>query len=66
MSTILEKVHYYLPRVPKLKIKLFKDLNGESDEEDAHYKDMQITLKSSYKDTTSQMQLNQFLEVSES
>ena len=32
ISHILEKVHYFLPRVPKLTIQLFRDLNSMVDD----------------------------------
>lgn len=53
ISNILEKVHYYLPRVPRLTVALFRDLNGE-EEDDVDYSGIQVSLKSSYRDTTSQ------------
>jgi len=43
LAMILEKVHFYLPRVPKLTIQLFRDLNGgldESEYDDANFKDL--------------------------
>jgi hypothetical protein len=32
VSSILERIHYFLPRVPKLSIQLFKDLNSFAEE----------------------------------
>jgi hypothetical protein len=69
VSQVLEKVHYYLPRVPKLTVQLYKDLNGfngDEEAEDGYFKDMQVIIKSSYNGTFSQVQLDHFLDVQES
>ena len=71
VSQVLEKIHYYLPRIPKLTIKLFRDEKGElddsSDKETASlFADAKVTIKSSYTGTQSQFQLEQFLQIQES
>lgn len=70
VSQILEKIHFYLPRIPKLKIKLFRDEKGElddsSDKDSSLFADTKVTIKSSYSGTQSQFQLEQFLQIQES
>jgi hypothetical protein len=60
VSAILEKIHFFLPRIPKLTIQLFRDLNSFAEDDSTeladsqlNFKDLQITLKSTYQGTTS-------------
>ena len=58
VSQVLEKIHFYLPRIPKLTIRLFRDEKGElddsSDKEMSLFADAKVTIKSSYAGTQSQ------------
>ena len=62
VKQVLEKIHFYLPRIPKLTIKLFRDEKGElddsSDKELSLFADTQVTIESSYTGTQSQFQLD--------
>jgi hypothetical protein len=68
-SLVLEKIHFYLPRIPKLSLVLFQDQNtGDDSEEERNpnFSNISVTLRSSYDGTTSQMQMNQYLQTAES
>ena len=60
VSQILEKIHFFLPRVPKVTVKLFLDNHHHADDGEQEYKfeGFEVTLKSSYCSTASQHQLN--------
>lgn len=51
VAVILEKIHFYLPRVPKVQIKVFKEQRGRVADEEGELKDLKVTLKSSYHNT---------------
>lgn len=60
VSLILEKIHFFLPRVPKVTIQLFRDNHAhlpysDNDDNDAgDFKDFQVKIQSSYNSTASQ------------
>ena len=60
ISLILEKVHFFLPRIPRVFIQLFKDNHAHlarqanhNDNDDEEFKDFEVTLKSTYCGTAS-------------
>jgi hypothetical protein len=53
IALMLEKIHFFLPRVPKVTIQLFKEESGKVEELRGELKDMSITIKSSYNNTVS-------------
>lgn len=69
VSMILEKIHFFLPRVPKVVVQLFKDNHAhqvrqkdfKEQEESDEFKDFQVSIKSLYTATSSQQQLSEFL-----
>jgi hypothetical protein len=70
---VLEKIHFFLPRVPKLVIQLFKENHAHiakhfqagGDDDKVNFNNFEIELKSTYSGTASQVQLNQYLATSE-
>ena len=58
---ILEKIHFFLPRVPKVTILLFRDnhahLPSENEDEvpSDEFKNFEVTVKSTYNATSSQL-----------
>lgn len=60
VSMILEKIHFFLPRIPRIVIQLFRDNHAHNvrsghqiPESDSEFIDMQITFKSLYNATNS-------------
>ena len=62
VSLILEKVHFFLPRIPRVFIQLFRDNHAHlarhadyKDKDDkGEFKDFEVVLKSTYSGTASQ------------
>jgi hypothetical protein len=57
ISVVLEKVHFFLPRVPRVTIQLFRDnfipqLEGEGG--DGGLEELEVAVRSSYNATASQ------------
>lgn len=59
IALVLEKVHFYLPRIPKVTIQLFKDnhphmvQNEDADDTPEDFKDFTVMIKSTYNQTAS-------------
>lgn len=57
ISQILEKIHFFLPRIPKVTVQLFKDnhahIQESDDEHEVSFKDYKVTLKTTYSSTAS-------------
>jgi len=60
VSLILEKIHFFLPRIPKVIIQLFKDNHSHlvrreynDEDENTNLANFEVLLKSSYTGTAS-------------
>jgi hypothetical protein len=52
ISIILEKIHFYLPRIPKVIISLYNE-NASDYNDNANFFDYKVKIKSTYTDTSS-------------